>query len=284
MKNKLQRGEIFQSRSKFNISLEIIFLIVNVYLFVCFRNLFPRFLKFIMVIYLFFDFITMLFREKIDKLINLDYDWISIVNYWSYVVLNTCMNVFGKVEIGFFIFVIIFLALYYRAYDLVYYSKLTPFSNKTLFLIFILILITITFMTDGIYNFLLAILTCIIGFIDVSSIQKLLNLDIEAGAEFDEGKLIRNKFSIIKILLVIYPAMGIGNYIIEKFHEFAGINYPNIGNTDMITAISLKLIIALICYVLISEIFSSKRLKTFIENSYIIKDKKDSTYKTAVEE
>lgn len=284
MKNELQRGEIFQSRSKFNISLEIIFLIVNIYLFVCFRNLFPRFLKFFMVIYLFFDFVTVLFREKIDKLINLDYDWISIVNYWSYVVLNTCMNVFGKVEIGFFIFVIIFLALYYRTYDLVYYSKLTPFSNKTLFLIFILILITMTFMTDGIYNFLLAILTCIIGFIDVSSIQKLLNLDIEDGTELDEGKLIKNKFSIIKILLVIYPAMGIGNYIIEKFHEFAGINYPNIGNTDMITAISLKLIIALICYVLISEIFSSKRLKTFIENSYIIKSKKDFTDKSAVEE
>lgn len=254
--------------SKFDIIIESIFLIGIIYLFLKLKDSLPDILCIFMVKYFLFDLITFIFRNKIDKSKESDY-WISIINYWFYIILTACINMYLKVDIEFLTLAIIFLTIYYRAYDLVFYSTLTPFSKKTLFLIFIIILLTVIMINDGIYNFLLAILTCIIGLIDVKGIQKLLDIEIKSGYELDEARIIKNKFSIIKMLLVIYPAMGIGNYIIAKFHEFADINYPNIGNNDIIITISLKLIIALYCYIFISEVFSSKNLKKFIESSYI---------------
>ena len=275
MREILIRTQNKFNENKFDVSLEFIFLIVFALLFFHLKKLLPLIILIFMVIYFLFDLCTMIFRDKIEESDILNHDFMLFVNYASYIIITTCINIYGKDDISFITFAIIFLTVYYRYYHLVYNYKLTPFSNKTLFLIFILILIIMAVMTDGIYNFLLAILTCIIGLVDVKSIENLLNLEIKDGYEIDEGKIISNKFSIIKMLLVIYPAMGIGNYIIDNFHDFAGINYPYISNKDMITVISMKLMLALVFYIIISEVFSRKRLKSFIENSYVSKIKND---------
>ena len=275
MGNLLERIQNKFNENKFDVSLEFIFLIVFALLFFHLKKLLPLIILIFMVIYFLFDFCTMIFRDKIEESDILNYDFMLFVNYASYILITTFINIYENDDISFITFAIIFLTVYYRYYHLVYNYKLTPFSNKTLSSIFILILITMIVITDSIYNFLLAILTCIIGLVDVNSIQKLLNIEIKEGHEIDEGKIIRNKFSIIKMLLVIYPSMGIGNYIIENFYDFAGINYPDISNKDMITVISIKLMLALVFYIIISEVFSRKRLKSFIENSYISKIKND---------
>lgn len=269
MRDILLRIQNKFNENRFDLSLEFIFLIVFAFLFFHLKKLLHLDILIFMVIYFLFDLWTMIFREKIEESDILNHDLMLFVNYASYIIITTFINIYEKDDISFITFAIIFLTVYYRYYHLVYNYKLTPFSNKTLFLIFILILITMIVITDSIYNFLLAILTCIIGLVDVKSIQKLLNIEIKEGYEIDEGKIISNKFSIIKMLLVIYPTMGIVNYIIENFHDFAGINYPDISNKDMITIISLKLILALVFYIIISEVFSRKNLKNFIESSYI---------------
>lgn len=262
--------------NRLNIILEVIFIIFNVYILYCYlisdMIKLEGYIRFMLVIIsIIANFILFVYRIHNFDEINTDK-----IFFWSFI-----FTEFYNISLGYLIAektlidsvgVLILLSTIYRVYDMYYYGDITPFSNITLFLIFVVLIVGFTFIDDQIYNIILAIATFLIGTIDEKSLDTVYDLGMsDKDIIFDKRKFLLDKFSLLKIVMSIYPAIFISNILLSNFSTIIGISESLSNYPDKIVFSEIRVAIFAVDLLVIDIIFKDDRVKKFINDNYIVK-------------
>ena len=161
----------------------------------------------------------------------------------------------------------------YRVYDMCYYGEVTPFSNTTLFIVFIFLISGFIIIDDQLYNVILAIVTFLIGAINEKSLDTIYDLGLSGtNMKFNDKKFTYHKFNLLKIILSIYPAIFISNFILRNFSEFIGISIFSLNFSDQILFSEIRVAIFGGSLMVINFIFREENIKKILKQNYIIEN------------
>lgn len=257
-----------------NIVLEVIFILFNIYsLYFISHMIDSDGYRRIVLVIVSIAANSILFAYRIRGFDEIKYDKIF---FWSFV-----FTEFYNISVGYLIYdkdiidsvgVLILLSTIYRVYDMYYYGDITPFSNITLFFIFVILIGGFVVIDDQIYNIILAIATFLIGTIDEKSLDIIYDLDLsDENIKFDKKKFLVDKFSLLKIVMSIYPAIFMSNIILTSFSKIYNISDALSKFSSKIVFSEIRVVIFSVFLLVINIIFKDDRVKKFINDNYIVK-------------
>lgn len=234
-----------------------------------------RIIFFLFLIYIVCDTLLLILEYvKCEKISKFKLFRFSLINYMVYFILTVLYN-FNQILFDKYIYYIIVYSLIYRAYVFIYFEDLTHFSNIALSITFVIIIFLIISMDESMYNYLLVILTFIISIVDKNTLLNLFKVQTDKeidSKEFNEIQFFQDKFNILKILIIIYPTIGICDFLFNNFYTFIGINKCFDKLQYNVFILQLRFLVAFSLYFILSTFFSSKFFKNYIDNKYFKKN------------